>query len=188
MNQNQERRTFAALPLPTSLREKLGEWIDKTKGELSFRKWIHPQDTHITLRFLGSTSQEQLEQTILALQNVCRKQAPFELSIDGLGTFGRLDQPNILWAGVGGQLDELRQFQHQITTALAPVGYSAEDRSYHPHITLARKFVSSDFDRNELTRRNIGNFKWIVDRVVLYESLLGQQPMYHEVSIFSFVE
>ena len=109
MNKIQERRTFVALPLPTSLREQLGEWIKETKNELPFRKWIHPQDIHITLHFLGSTSQEQLEEIIQVLKKLCLEQTPFELSIDGLGTFGKSDQPRIFWAGVGGELTQLIQ-------------------------------------------------------------------------------
>jgi RNA 2',3'-cyclic 3'-phosphodiesterase len=188
LDQKQERRTFVALPLPISLREQLGEWIKNTQKELSFRKWIHPQDIHITLHFLGSTTREQLEQTIQALKKLSQEQVPFELSIDGLGTFGNLNQPRILWAGVGRQLDQLRQLQKKVTTALDPIGFPPEDRSYNPHITLARKYVSTNFDRNELTKRNVGNFNWIADRIVLYESIMRQEPMYHEVSVFSFVD
>ncbi|MCH5584619.1 RNA 2',3'-cyclic phosphodiesterase [Shimazuella sp. AN120528] len=188
MNKIQERRTFVALPLPTSFREQLGEWIKETQKELPFRKWIHPQDIHITLHFLGSTSQEQLEETIQALRRVCQQQVPFELSIDGLGTFGKSDQPRIFWAGVRGQLDELRQLQKKVTTALTPIGFPPESRPYNPHITLARKYTSSDFDRSQLASLHIGNFKWVVDRAVLYETILGQGPMYHEIGTFSFVD
>lgn len=188
MNQKREFRTFVALPLPASLREQLGDWIKVTKNELPFRKWIHPQDIHITLQFLGSTSQEQLKQIIKALKQLSEEQVPFELLIDGVGTFGKSDQPRIFWAGVDGQLDELRQLQKKVTTVLTPIGFPSEDRPYKPHITLARKYASADFNRKQLTGQTIGNFKWTADRIVLYESIMRQEPMYHEVSTFSFVD
>jgi 2'-5' RNA ligase len=188
LNQKREQRTFVALPLPASLRDQLGEWIEATKKVLPFRKWIHPQDIHITLQFLGSTSQEQLELIILALKKLSEKQAPFELSIDGLGTFGKSEQPRIFWAGVGGQLEELQHLQKKVTTDLTPIGFPPEDRPYKPHITLARKYASADFDRYSLTTRAMGNVNWTADRIVLYESITGQEPMYHEVSTFSFLD
>lgn len=187
MNLKREQRTFVALPLPASLREKLGEWRKVTQNELPFRKWLHPEDIHITLQFLGSTSQEQLERINQALRALCREQIPFELSIDGLGTFGKSDQPRIFWAGVGGQLDELRQLQKKITTVLTPIGFLSEDRPYKPHITLARKYASADFDRKKLTAYTIEKVNWTANRVVLYESIMGQKPMYQEIGTFSFV-
>lgn len=188
MKQKQGRRTFAALALPASLREQLGEWIKVTQDELTFRKWIHPQDIHITLQFLGSTTEEQLKKVIRVLKKLCKEQVSFELSVDGLGTFGKSNQPRIFWAGVGGQLDELRKLQKKVTTVLTLIGFPSEDRPYKPHITLARKYASADFDQKLLAVQTIENFKWTADRIVLYESIMGQEPMYHEIGTFSFVD
>jgi 2'-5' RNA ligase len=186
MSQKDERRTFVAVPVPSSLKKQLSAWIEEKRNELSFRKWIHQQDIHITLHFLGSTSSLQLEQILKTLHDLCKEEVPFALSVDRFGTFGKNNQPHVFWAGVAGELDRLHQLQKRVTTALQPIGFPAESRPYHPHITLARKYAADDFQQRSLSALDAVSGNWIVDEVVLYGSILGKEPMYHVVETFPF--
>ena len=44
----------------------------------------------------------------------------------------------MIWVGVEGDLDELRQLARVVERALAPVGFEEESRPFRPHLTLAR--------------------------------------------------
>jgi 2'-5' RNA ligase len=184
MNQMKERRTFVAVPLPSVLQDLLGEWMENNQHDLPFHKWVHKRDLHITLHFLGRTTQEQMVQTIDALKKQAENQVPFKLSIAKFGTFGRTDQPRIFWAGIEGELNQLQRLQTLVTNTLVPIGFSAESRPYHSHVTLARKYKSNDFKAGWLTEIQIPESTWVVDRFVLYETIAGSIPMYHILETF----
>ncbi|SEM89668.1 2'-5' RNA ligase [Lihuaxuella thermophila] len=167
----------------------LSRWCHERKKEWPFGKWVFEEDYHITLQFLGDCSHGQLESIVSALEAVAGKERPFTLTIRGIGTFGRLEQPRILWAGVAGDLERLRHLQQQVTTNLAPIGFPPEDRPYRPHITLARKYQKNDFITRQAGQMNpweTDESAWEAEEIVLYETRLGQQPMYHPISRFRF--
>ncbi len=179
-------RLFVAVPLPQQLKLELSKWIQSKRREWPFQRWIHEQDVHITLQFLGEVTLPQKDRIINALGALSKNQAPFPLEIHGIGTFGRVEQPRILWAGVEGDLDQLHQLQNKITEKLWPIGFIPEDRPYRPHVTLARKYKGNDFIISQDDHWGTMTKSWIVNQIVLYETKLGQQPMYQPISVFPF--
>ncbi|MNI92654.1 RNA 2',3'-cyclic phosphodiesterase [compost metagenome] len=75
---------------------------------------------------------------------------------------------------------------HQIIiSANTRLGYVAEERPYHPHITMARKYREEEKLEKELlnSMNNEASFgSWLVDRIVLYRTNLGKIPMYEEIA------
>ncbi|SFJ20537.1 2'-5' RNA ligase [Planctomicrobium piriforme] len=95
-----------------------------------------PDSFHLTLHFLGSLSSEQISEVIAALNDVAF--ATFPLTIRGANVFRRDGVPFVLWAGVD-DCPALRDLQREIGTALhSASGFQPENRTYSPHITLAR--------------------------------------------------
>ncbi|WP_044640129.1 RNA 2',3'-cyclic phosphodiesterase [Risungbinella massiliensis] len=189
MNRQPEPRLFVAVPLPNLVKHQLAKWITSKKSEWKFSKWVYEQDLHLTLHFLGITTDQQMKEIIPALQEIVKKQNSFTLELDELGTFGRTEQPRILWAGVRGELHQLNLLQKEVVTALSSIGFPAEDRPYRPHVTLARKYQQDHFPIAQLNQDYLGELsdrKWTVQEIVLYETKLGQKPMYHVVSSFPF--
>lgn len=190
MNHRPEPRLFVAVSLPSLLKQQLARWMESKKTEWEFSKWVYEQDLHLTLHFLGNTTEQQMKEIKSALQEVVRKQDPFTLELDGLGIFGRAEQPRILWTGVRGELHPLHHLQKEVVTALSPIGFPAEDRPYRAHVTLARKYQQDHFPMAQLNQENLGDLlgrKWTIQEIVLYETRLGQKPMYHMVSAFPFL-
>lgn len=188
-----ETRLFVAVALPDKLRAKLHELGRTMKDEMRFQKWTHPDDIHITLKFLGETSGSRIGAIEDALRRISASggSRSFELSAAGLGVFGPPSRPTILWAGLQGDLKPLHELQHRIEEALAPLGYEREDRPYRPHLTLARRYNgSSGFQRRSLeTAMKLlpeEGFRWTVQSFTLYRSHLGRTPMYEAIAGFEF--
>lgn len=180
---NKTVRLFVALPLPGRIVNELEKWITRNKEKLSFRKWVHPHDCHITLQFLGETPLDKLEELRAALRG--RNAAPFSLVLNGVGTFGSSRSPRVLWAGVSGSMDDLKALHLDVIQATHPLGFIPEDRPYTSHITLARGFTGREvFTIGEITPP--APLEWSVDRFTLMQTHMNKSPMYEAVEEFQF--
>ncbi|EFM10661.1 2'-5' RNA ligase [Paenibacillus curdlanolyticus YK9] len=180
------QRLFVAVPLPVALKKVIGGWSNALRDTRSFRKWTHEADLHITLQFLGDTEPKQLPKLQEALSSVTQSGAlqPFRLTLQDVGAFGLSKQPRVLWIGLGGELDSLRQLHQATVHATAPLGFSAETRPYSPHLTIARSYIGSEeFVAPQLDFNS--SLEWDVDAICLYRTHMRQRPMYEEVARFS---
>ncbi|RAV01430.1 RNA 2',3'-cyclic phosphodiesterase [Paenibacillus sp. YN15] len=178
-------RLFVALPLPEQLKAKMETEMEQLRKELSFQKWVHPQDLHLTLVFLGDTAPEAVEGIIAQLKEAVGGHRPFPLGLKEAGVFGQPNSPRVLWAGVDGALEALKSLQADISSRLQTVGYVPESRPYSPHLTLARRYTGSEpLPREALAAFSAGEpaYQWTADRVVLYQTRLNRLPMYEELA------
>lgn len=185
-------RTFIALDLPAPIlralattQDRLNEYLRAHGGDAALR-WSPTKNLHLTLRFLGDTTPRQREQVTARLQAMVAQTAPFELHVDvsgrGLGGFPNLRQPRVLWSGVGGDLEQLGQLQAETEAIAQAVGFAPEEKSYSPHLTLAR--AAREADRRALMQvgQALGNYQsaampetmnFVMDRLILYQSEVG---------------
>ncbi|MNE52677.1 2'-5'-RNA ligase [compost metagenome] len=178
-------RIFIAIPLPKEMKQKVDSLCRSYRDQLSFRKWVYVEDYHITVQFLGDTETSRIEQLKEVLEQALLEHKRFKLEAVGLGTFGRDAQPRVLWAGVEGDMSALHGLHQIIISANTRLGYVAEERPYHPHITMARKYREEEKLEKELlnSMNNEASFgSWLVDRIVLYRTNLGKIPMYEEIA------
>jgi len=125
-------RLFIGIPLAdevVSVLEHLSHRLRATGEDL---RWSSPDTWHITLQFLGETSLEKYGCLVPRLGEIRSPRVPVWLS--GTGTFERA---GVFFAGVNVS-SELRQLEKQVVAGTAKCGVVAEDRPYHPHVTLAR--------------------------------------------------
>ncbi|RAP73186.1 RNA 2',3'-cyclic phosphodiesterase [Paenibacillus montanisoli] len=183
-------RLFAAVSVPDSVKQLLSSWCNDIEEQLPFRKWVHEQDYHITLQFLGDTPSERVSAIISALREAAAAAQTFELGMTSLGVFGRPATPSILWAGVEGDLTQLQLLQKSVSQLLEPLGFVPEERRFHPHLTIARNYTGEEpFERSLLDRYNVpaaAAVTWSVDAITLYKSRLQQRPMYEALSVVEF--
>jgi 2'-5' RNA ligase len=97
--------------------------------------------------------------------------APFTLELGGAGAFPSARRASVLWLGVRDGADGLATLAASITAATAPLGFGADERPYHPHVTLARSTRTRDLRPlvHELDAADASP-AWTVDEVVLFES------------------
>ena len=125
-------RLFTAIPLAESVESQLKQLTSRLKPAAPNLRWSHPESWHITLQFLGSTSDEQYACLLPRLAEL--KAPPIPIEFEGLGTFER--------AGVFilkvAPTPALVALQKRVVAATQLCGFKLEARPYRPHITLAR--------------------------------------------------
>jgi RNA 2',3'-cyclic 3'-phosphodiesterase len=179
---------FLALRLPDPIKSSLAEAKKKFHESFHFQKWVHEQDYHITLAFLGYANEQQLADIREFVPHFIKNDNHFSLRISHIGTFGMNEAPRIFWAGVD-KSQELQNLRNHTYSACEQAGFQLEKRAFHPHITLARKWKGNEhFDRLSLERENLfqeHSLTFIASEVVLYKTNLLQTPKYEKVFTFS---
>ncbi|MFZ3589383.1 RNA 2',3'-cyclic phosphodiesterase [Bacillus sp. DJP31] len=183
-----ETHYFLAVPIPQEIKLLYFEWIELVKEKLPFKTWVHPDDYHLTLAFLGDASFPKIQDVKNEMKRIVKEHDSFRLQVSGLGTFGSSESPRIFWSGVERQ-PLLEKLQRDVFQACQNVGFDLETRPFHPHMTLARRWIAeSPFPFNELPelihpKQELLSFK--VNHVVLYQTHLDRSPKYLPLSIFS---
>jgi 2'-5' RNA ligase len=109
-------------------------------SDASGLRFTEPEQAHVTLKFLGDTDPDHLDELTTQLQRAVDDSNvdPFRVTFGGLGVFPSLDYISVVWLGVtegGDQLTRLHEAVEQQTKAL---GFDPEDHEFTPHVTLAR--------------------------------------------------
>lgn len=100
-------------------------------------KWVAPTNYHVTLKFLGWTRDEAVPALVDALDAALAGVQTFRFRTARLGAFPSLDKASVVWAGVDdpAALDDVAA---RVDAACAQLGWPAEKRAFHAHVTLAR--------------------------------------------------
>ncbi len=125
-------RLFVGIPLAEAVTEEVAALTARLKRKDDGLRWSAPESWHITLQFLGSTTEEQYGCVTAALGGVAG--APVAVQLTELGVFERAGVFHVDVALTA----ELAELQRRVTRANEACGFVAEARTYHPHITLAR--------------------------------------------------
>jgi len=100
-------------------------------------RWIDPEHFHVTLKFLGDVRREKLEAVEEAMTKVAQSTKGFSTKFGGFGAFPTIRRPRVVWLGIGAN-PELRCLKQDLEWTLGDVGFDAETRAFHPHVTLGR--------------------------------------------------
>ena len=132
-------RSFIAIELPAEIKQGLTRLQSRLKAATNCpARWVAPDGIHLTLNFLGDVAIPKVNDIKQVMIETCAEFTPFELRLAGLGVFPNLDRPQVVWVGLGGDLDSLIKLQKQLAERLIPLGFRPEKRSFSPHLTLAR--------------------------------------------------
>jgi RNA 2',3'-cyclic 3'-phosphodiesterase len=131
-------RAFVAVALDDGLRAAIAATIERLRPLGSAVAWVPPRNLHVTLHFLGDQTEERLAEAEAALADAAAGSAPMDVTFHGIGAFPGIERPRILWVGLAHGALEVRRLQARVTAALATRGFSAEERPWHPHLTIGR--------------------------------------------------
>lgn len=183
-------RSFIAIELPPELKLALSQLQEKLKSASNAPvKWVDPGNIHVTLKFLGDISPEMTGEITSVLKDAVQGTPPFDIEVNGLGVFPNMKRVQILWVGLAGELEKLKQLQKRIEAGLTPLGFQPETRPFTPHLTLARvRDYARPDDRLTLgdliTKINFEQkYKINVNAILLIKSQLTREgPIYSRIS------
>ena len=132
-------RSFIAIDLPAGVRAELTSLEEDFKARRHpFVKWVDPESMHLTLKFLGNVAADSIPQIVEAMSRVTRSRSTFKMQVADTGAFPNWQRPQVVWVGVGGELDKLNSLQKGLESALSPLGFPPESRPFSAHLTLGR--------------------------------------------------
>jgi 2'-5' RNA ligase len=137
-------------------------------------RWEPPDHWHLTLQFLGPLS--RLVPVVDALSAAAAGSRRFPFRFGGAGAFPTAKRARVVWIGAARGHPDMVSLAGAVATALGPVGYEAERRSFRPHLTLARLKVPGDVGAvlAAIGPGPVGPV-FTVEEVALYQSRLSPQ-------------
>jgi len=169
-------RLFTALDLPDAARTQTAAL--QAPNALDAR-WTSPDQFHVTIRFIGDASAKRADRYEEALARI---EAPAVDCIPyGFDVLPSRRSPRVLIVGLE-RTDELMMLYEAVSNALEGKGLAPEERTYRPHVTLARlndvpaATVHSFLDAHDAS--SLSSFH--VDTLSLYESTLTPDGAVHE--------
>jgi 2'-5' RNA ligase len=130
-------RLFIALNLPKKERQRIHRAARPLRDEGLPVRWVDPDNFHVTLKFLGQVRPDRMPQVEEVMGRVASATTSFKADFGGFGAFPTIRRPRVVWLGVDPSA-ELRCLKQDIEWGLADLGFEAETRAFHPHLTLGR--------------------------------------------------
>jgi 2'-5' RNA ligase len=132
-------RTFIAVDLPPGVLEALGQVTAQLQEKLPDTpvRWVNHQKMHLTLKFLGDISNENISMVEKILYSEAAKRQAMEIGIGGIGAFPKMRHPRVIWIGVEAPA-ELFDLKRGIEDGVARLGYNYDKYDFTPHLTLGR--------------------------------------------------
>lgn len=168
-------RAFIAIDLPEAIRQELASISSdlSRKAPNKSVRWVRPENIHLTLKFLGDTKLESLNQITDGMDELGQDNPPFDLTLDKLGCFPNPRRPRIVWVGLDGDIGLLQVLQKAIEQMLNPLGWEVDERNFHPHLTIGRVNNSQQVAGAQLPWGNqVKPMNFLVNSMTLYESIL----------------
>jgi 2'-5' RNA ligase len=131
-------RTFIAVDTPENIKRKMTEVQSELKRSEADVKWETSNKFHITIKFLGERKETMVDDIIGKIQDVSSKFSPFALQYEKVGCFPNMKNPRVIWIGCRDMTQNLSKIKIMLDEELKQFGFEAEDRAFHPHITLGR--------------------------------------------------
>ncbi len=146
--------------------------------------WTAVERWHLTLLFLGAVPPATLEPLTERVAGAVAAAQPMTLQLIGGGRFGSLRRPQVLWAGVAGDVDALTALAGRLARAARSLELPVDDRPFRPHLTLGRWRPGRPADATLADR--IADYRgpqWSVGEVALVRSMLGANPRHDVIAV-----
>lgn len=170
------KRIFAAIDVSETARRAVSEYIEFLRGEFPRERigWATAEKLHLTLKFLGETSDEQLKRFVGAVENTANKFQPFALEIGGAGVFPSARNARVLWLGVSDENNSLHKLSESLEEECGRQGFARENRKFKAHLTVARLKQKPDaaLIEKHLTGAFQASEPFSASEIVIYESEL----------------
>jgi 2'-5' RNA ligase len=140
-------RSFIAINLPDTIKQEIGEIMERIRCAGPPARWVPPENLHVTVKFLDEIRDDQIRPIIGALTLAAGEHHPFELRLGGFGFFPNEKKARIFWIGIESGFETLKALARDVDHQTATLGFALETRPFSAHITLARLREPGPADR-----------------------------------------
>lgn len=137
-------RTFLAVDFDDPFLDEVAALAERLRGapRLSSARWAARATLHTTLRFFGDTDDRQLAALRVLVHELAAGAPSFEVRAPSVHGFPQRDRAHVLVLDIDdvpdASLPKLSLFASRAEAAARSLGFAAESRPYHGHLTLAR--------------------------------------------------
>jgi 2'-5' RNA ligase len=135
-------RTFLAIPISQRLLDtvdgrtsKLAQLRADLRGFSPAVRVTEPRQLHVTVKFLGNTSSELLNEIFKVTSEVAELVTESQWQLRGVGVFPNLSHPTVVWIGLE-PADGAHQIAALLEAKLEPLGFPPERRPFNAHVTV----------------------------------------------------
>ncbi|MFP3872750.1 MAG: RNA 2',3'-cyclic phosphodiesterase [Candidatus Natronoplasma sp.] len=131
--------------------DEIHEFLDELERTGAPLNMVDPDKLHMTVKFLGDTEDEDIDDIVEKTEFALQDFEPFTLKVSGTGAFPHLGYMKVVWmdsqavpdAPHAGTTEDddipfLTDMAHRVEEELVPLGFERDDREFSPHITVAR--------------------------------------------------
>ena len=178
-------RIFIAIELEENLRNKLSELQAELKKSGADVKWVETKNLHLTLKFLGEISNEDIPKVEAAMDEICKDTKAFTIKLQGVGAFPKISYPRVIWVGIIAGEKSLIELAAKLDDRLEKENFKKEERPFSAHLTVGRS--RSNLNRIGLIEQLDKNKNWEglqtqVDKITLFKSTLTPKgPIYEPI-------
>ncbi len=171
-------RAFIALDVPGAVCSAMQRLQEALRADGVRARWVRPENTHLTVRFLGDVSAAAIPVITAALAEAAAGLVAPDLLLSNLGVFPHLRRPRVVWAGLGGELEILKSVKERVDTCLQAADgrlFPPENRRFTAHLTLGRFKGRVDGGNLSAALKKNARFEAVAftaDSLVLYRSEL----------------
>ena len=140
-------RCFIALELPQPVQKHLAGIISGLKDTQADIKWVDPKNTHLTLKFLGEITPEQVNCAREFLVQQSGKHLSIHCRTGQIGVFPSWNRPQVIWLGLKDGIQKILDLQTTLEDSLAECGFARDPKKFKPHLTLGRVRSPNNMDK-----------------------------------------
>ena len=186
---NRLLRTFIAIPVPHSVKSIKQMLISTMENDKSEIRWVKHINLHLTIKFLGFTPENKIEEICDDINTLVKSRSTFHLSISNTGCFPNKTKPSVLYLDVDGDLDSLSSLVGDTEELFIKKGYPKLENHFSPHVTLARikypqkftpdvtSFLNSSYDSIDFPVNHVQFFSSELLSEGVFYNLLGTFPL-----------
>jgi 2'-5' RNA ligase len=176
-------RLFVAITPPVVALDELDAAVAPLRLDWPELRWTKPESWHITLAFLGEVEEAAADRLAPQLASAAARHAGLGLSTAGGGAFPSVRRASVLWTGIQGDREALRDVAASVSASARQAGAPSpeEGRRFRPHITLARVREPGDLGPVIARLKDYVGAPWQADAIHLIRSHVGPQPWYESL-------
>lgn len=139
---------------------------------------------HVTLAFLGETTDERLVDVTAAAREAARGITAFDIELDRPGRFPPSGRPKVVWLGMGAGAPSLLALGERVRAELRRSEIAFDAKPFRAHVTLARvrddaSLVDARTIAAAVEAMRVPHLRFPADAVVVFESVLSPRgPKY----------